>query len=161
MQLPTTAIATKVGGWSVNFDGDGVPDSCQIVAQQRASGVSCTLSSSKSAVQTGVIDLGYPEGRAWVDFDGDRRDDFCRVIGNGYPSSFVTCTVSNGTAFGPTFTSTAIDWGYPETRHWRDANGDKKADFCRVIGNRRELLSCTFSMGRAQQPFGKTVNSPR
>jgi hypothetical protein len=40
-------------------------------------------------------------------------------------------------------------------------NGDGKADFCRVIGNNRELLACTLSLGRVSPYFGRTITTRR
>ena len=39
----------------------------------------------------GPIDPGGATGRAWVDFDGDRKADFCRVL-----SGAAACSVSTG-----------------------------------------------------------------
>lgn len=126
-------------------------DQCSVVPPQ----VQCRATSGR-VVQSGPIDLGYPDGRAWVVFAG--KNSYCRVIGNGYPSSFVTCLQFNGTGFGPEIKSSALDWGYPDTRQWRDANGDGLSDFCRVIGNNREMMACTFSTIKG---FGQTVTTRR
>ncbi len=45
--------------------------------------------------------------KAWVDFNGDGRDDFCRLVG----STYLQCTVSTGSGFGGTYTSYSIDPG--------------------------------------------------
>jgi hypothetical protein len=145
----------------VDFDGDGKPDKCDVVSVPGFSGLSCWLSSINQTVPSNNLDLGYPEGRAWVDFDGDGRHDFCRIVGSGYPNSFALCTLSEGHSFGLTLQSSPLDWGYPETRYWRDVNGDKKADFCRVVGSNRELLACTISLGRMPPHFGQTWQNPR
>jgi hypothetical protein len=157
-RLPSAAAQAALAGWRADFDGDGAVDFCQIDSRPGYSGVTCTLTRSRQPIRSGNIDLGYPEGRAFVDFDGDRKQDYCRVVGTA-ATSFVWCTLSDGTAFGPTVRSPALDWGYPETRQWRDVNGDGRADFCRTVGNNRELFSCTLSEGR--RGFGRTVNSRR
>ncbi|HET9370968.1 MAG TPA: hypothetical protein VFO19_12000 [Vicinamibacterales bacterium] len=152
------AIQARLTGWQVDVNRDGAMDSCQLVIQSGFSGIRCTLAGTNRPFNSQNIDLGYPEGRAFVDFDGDGRPDYCRVIGNGYPKSYASCTFADDNGFGATVTSPSLDWGYAETRQWRDVNGDRKADFCRVVGNYRETLSCTFSQGRT---FGRTVNSKR
>ena len=146
-------------GWRVDFNGDGTIDSCQIVGTPGYSSLACNVTGSARPVDSGRIDLGYPEGRAFVDFDGDRKSDFCRVVGNSPKQAFLRCTFSEGTAFGTTISSDALDAGTPESRQWRDVNGDGKADFCRVLGTYQPLLNCTFSLGRSG--FGKTVVSKR
>ena len=40
-------------------------------------------------------------GRAWVDFNGDGRADYCRRVGGAPSNTRVSCTISNGTGFGP------------------------------------------------------------
>jgi len=106
-----------------------------------------------------LLDDTRLDGRPVV--DGDRKQDYCRVIGNGYPNSYAACTLSEGKAFGATLISPSIDWGYPETRQWRDVNGHGKTDFCRIVGSGRDTLACTFSQGRTRPYFGRTVNSKR
>lgn len=147
--------------WTPDLNGDGTNDTCQIVSTTGFTGLSCTLAGTREVIRSGNLDLGYPEGRTFVDFDGDRKQDYCRVIGNGYPNSYAACTLSEGKAFGATLISPSLDWGYPETRQWRDVNGDGKTDFCRIVGSRRDTLACTFSQGRTRPYFGRTVNSKR
>jgi hypothetical protein len=160
-RLSVQAAQSARAGWQADFNGDGRPDFCQIATRPGFTGLTCTLSPSNQTISSGNLDLGYPEGRAFVDFDGDRKQDYCRVVGTGTPNSYVACTVSEGTAFGATLPSPSLDWGYPETRQWRDANGDGKADFCRVIGNSRDTMACTFALGRAKPYFGRTATSKR
>ncbi len=160
-RLSVQAAQSARAGWQADFNGDGKPDFCQIATRSGFTGLTCRIAGTNQIVQSGNLDLGYPEGRAFVDFDGDRKQDYCRVVGNGYPTSYVTCTLSDGNAFGATLVSPPLDWGYPETRQWRDANGDGKADFCRVIGNYRDTMACTFSLGRVKPYFGRMVSSKR
>jgi hypothetical protein len=160
-QKATLPAAAALAGWQADFNGDGKPDFCQIVTRTGFSGLTCRIAGTNQPIASGNLDLGYPEGRAFVDFDGDGKQDYCRVTGNGPSNGFVSCTPSDGTKFGDTLQSPPLDWGYPETRQWRDVNGDGKADFCRVVGNYRELTACTFSQGRVKPYFGRTVNSKR
>jgi hypothetical protein len=161
LRLPAQAAQAAKAGWQADFNGDKRADFCQIATRPGFTGLTCTITGTSQAIASGNLDLGYPEGRAFVDFDGDGKQDYCRVVGYGPPNSYVTCTLSEGTAFGTTLTSPSLDWGYPETRQWRDANGDGKADFCRVIGNSRETLACTFSLGRVKPYFGRMASSRR
>lgn len=158
---PRLTAQLALTAWKPDFNGDGTPDSCQIVNTPGYTGLTCTISNTREVIRSGNLDLGYPEGRAFVDFDGDRKQDYCRVIGNGPPNSYVTCTLSEGKTFGATLVSASLDWGYPDTRQWRDANNDGKADFCRIVGNYRDTLACTFSQGRLKPYFGRTINSKR
>jgi hypothetical protein len=161
---PSIAAQAALRGWNADVDGDGRADVCQIVSQpgSKSQSVSyrltCRLSATGRTIGSETLDIGYPEGRAFVDVDGDRKQDYCRVVGDGSRNSRVMCTLSAGTSFGRTVTSPSLDAGYPDTREWRDVNGDRRADFCRATGINRELFSCTFSDGVG---FGRTVTSRR
>jgi hypothetical protein len=152
------AVQNKLSGWPADVNGDGKSDTCQLVIQSGFSGIKCTIAGSGQAIQSPNLDLGYPEGRAFVDFDGDRKADYCRVIDD--KRSSVACTLAEGN-FVTTLQSEPLELGYPDTRQWRDVNGDGKADFCRVVGTYRDTMACTFSQGRARPYFGRTVNSKR
>jgi hypothetical protein len=157
----TQPAAAALAGWQADFNGDGRADLCQIVTRQGFTGLTCKISGTNTNIDSGNLDLGYPEGRAFVDFDGDGKQDYCRIVGNGFPSSYAVCTMSDGFKWGPTLPSPSLDWGYPDTRQWRDVNEDGRADFCRAIGNYREMTACTLSQGRAKEPFGRTLITKR
>jgi hypothetical protein len=97
-------------------------------------------------------------GRAWVDFNADGRADYCRRVGNAYPTSRISCTTSTGRGFGRTYISRVLDWGYETGRAWVDFNADGRADYCRRVGNAypASRISCTTSTGRG---FGRTYIS--
>jgi hypothetical protein len=147
----------------VDINGDSLPDYCRRVGDvnNQSSSIACTLSTGTGFGQTitsGVIDWGYDAGRAWVDVNGDGRADYCRVVGdiNGQ-SSRVACTLSTGEGFGQTITSDVLDWGYEAGRAWADVNGDGLADYCRLIGSSGSMaLACTLSAGSG---FGQTITS--
>jgi hypothetical protein len=82
----------------VDFEGDGDRDFCRAVAPTPTNQqLFCTLwPGLTTTIVSGPTDLGAASGRAWVDHNGDGRADFCRVTG-----STATCTISNGTGFGP------------------------------------------------------------
>jgi hypothetical protein len=101
-------------------------------------------------IQSGVMDWGYPQGRAWVDVTGSGQASFCRVIGNkNFQDSAVRCTLIEGgpgsTKFGRDVYSNTIDWGYPDTRRWVDINGDGMADFCREVGDNDRFFKCLLT----------------
>jgi len=151
------------GRWSIDVNGDGTKDYCRVVGMPGDYGMWCTLSTSQrvedlyagQTIQSDRIDVGYTDGRAWVDFDGDNKLDYCRIVGV-QPSTFARCLVWEGNHFGREIDSAPLDWGYPETRKWADVNNDGRADFCRVVGNDHEFIQCTLSAGR--DGFGKTIS---
>jgi hypothetical protein len=135
----------------VDVNGDGKADYCRVVGLGSKS-VQCTLTTGSGFGQTftsGAIDPGYDDFRFWADVNGDGKADYCRKVGLG-PNS-IQCTLSNGTTFGNTFASPAMDTGY-KGGAWADVNGDGKADYCRPIGG--PAVQCTFSTGQA---FGSTI----
>jgi hypothetical protein len=144
-----------------DFNGDGRADYCRVVGVSPNLELSCTVSTGTGFGATYIsppgIDLGYPTGRAWVDFNGDGRRDYCRVVGfSNAVDSRVLCTLSTGTGFGTNVLSYVIDWGYAEGREWADFNGDGRADYCRRVGadnNVASSMSCTVSAGTS---FGAT-----
>jgi len=149
----------------VDFNGDGKADYCRRVGNVnlQSSYVSCTLSTGSgfgATVTSGVVDWGYDAGRKWVDFDGDGKADYCRRVGDvNLQSSYVSCTLSTGSGFDGTVTSGVVDWGYDTGVAWVDFNGDRRADYCRRVGNvnlQSSYVSCTLAAGRG---FGRTVTS--
>ena len=108
----------------VDATGDGKADYCRVVGSTNGqdSKVACTLSTGTgfgTTITSPAIDWGYDTGRAWVDFNGDSKSDYCRRVGgtNGV-NSFVACTLSTGTGFGRTVLSPVLDWGYDTGRAW-------------------------------------------
>lgn len=62
------------------------------------------------------------------------------------------CTLSTGSGFGQTLSSSALDPGYDDSRSWADVNGDGKADYCRFTGSAfysSTNVQCTMSVGWA------------
>jgi hypothetical protein len=157
------------GRANVDFDADGVIDYCRVIGTKYPdSYVACNLKTAdggrKRYVESKSIDWGYPEGgRAWIDVNGDRRPDYCRVTGTQYPHSFVACTISGGTFFAETYQSSSLDWGYPETRSWIVYEG--KPAFCRGVGNRgnpdMECRFVRFGVGLAQLESSADFKKPK
>jgi hypothetical protein len=163
--LDASAQVTNWGTqrWPLDVDRNGTVDLCRVIEGGAGRSIACTLSPTSRTedlyagrtIDTGIVDAGYVEGRAFADFNGDGFPDYCRIIGMGYPNSYAICTFFDGKEFASTVTSGSLDWGYPETRKWVDVNGDKRADFCRVVGNHREFVDCTLSEGA--KGFGQTI----
>jgi murein DD-endopeptidase MepM/ murein hydrolase activator NlpD len=148
-----------------DFNGDGRGDYCRLVGttNNTSSYLACTVSTGTGFGATylsGVADWGQDTGRAWVDFNGDGRTDYCRIVGTtNFASSYAACTPSTGTGFGTTILSGVLDWGFVTGRAWVDANGDGRADYCRRVGavnNTSSYVSCTLSAGSS---FGATTLS--
>lgn len=88
-------------------------------------------------VQANISDGGYEEGRAWVDFTGDGRADYLRVVAprNGGMGEVI---VSPANATGTNLAADIRireDIGHPVGRTWIDVNRDGKADFVRFVGS--------------------------
>ncbi|HEY2669076.1 MAG TPA: hypothetical protein VGJ07_01730 [Rugosimonospora sp.] len=147
----------------VDANADGKADYCRRVGNVnlQSSRVSCTLSTGTgfgATITSGIVDWGHVP--AWADANGDGRADYCRRVGNvNLQSSRVSCTLSTGTGFGATITSSVLDWGYEAGTAWADANGDGKADYCRPVGSvnlQSSYVQCTLSTGTG---FGATITS--
>jgi hypothetical protein len=121
------AISDSATPELTDFDGDGRADFCRRVGGTGPeSRVACTVSTGVGFGETFIsapVDWGYDTNRAWVDFDGDGRADFCRRVGGTGPESRVACTVSTGVGFGETFISAPVDWGYDTNRAWVGPTG--------------------------------------
>ena len=144
-----------------DVNGDGRADYCRRTGGTNLvnSRIACTVSAGTAfgtTFESGTVDWGYNEGRAWADFDGDGRSDYCRVV--GMPDNMrVQCTVSTGSGFGATYTSDRINWGDSLGRAWTDFNGDGRADYCRVVGSAAsKRIGCLLSSG---DRFGLDVTS--
>jgi hypothetical protein len=149
-----------------DVNGDGRADFCRVVGNSNGidSRVQCTLSAGTSfggTLTSGVLDWGYVAGRAWADFNGDGKSDYCRLVGAGNNiNSHFACTLSTGVGFGNTVLSPVTDWGYPSGQAFVDVTGDGRADFCRVVGNTNfadSRLACTTG---ASSGVGPTIISP-
>ena len=95
------------------------------------------------------FDWGYPDGRAWVDYNGDGAVDYCRVVGDrnppgaaGGPYAGMGIRCELGSKAGTWQTAFAfwkgLNWGLDAganqgpSRWWTDINGDGMIDFCRL-----------------------------
>jgi hypothetical protein len=136
----------------VDVTGDGAGDYCRLTGAEQTANVTCTLSTGSgfgATASTPPITAGDAAGRAWADFDGDGRADFCRVA-----AGTALCTT-----FASTISSFALDGGWPAGRAWADVNADGRADYCRRVGDApNTFMQCTLSTGSG---FGQTITSGR
>ena len=83
--------------------------------------LSATLSTGNgfgSTLNSSDANIGNAEGRAWVDFDGDGRTDFVRVVADNI-RNVLAVTFGSNTGFGPTVVSDPVDPGYPRWGFWK------------------------------------------
>lgn len=149
---PNSACEELRHAWA-DVTGDGVRSFCRIDSTSArcrkwtGSGLGAEIV-TPTGTDIGILATG-PQGRAWADFNGDGKEDYCRVLGDG---ARVGCTLSTGTGFGDTITSPVLEVGAGHNRRWVDINSDGKADFC--TGTTTGQRTCTLSKGSA---FGTTV----
>jgi hypothetical protein len=149
-----------------DVNGDGKADFCRVVGDASRL-LACNLAgingfgANQYQYQSVLgIDLGYSDApRTFADVNGDRRADFCRVVGD---ARFLACNLAGTNGFGANqyqFRSISnIDLGYSDApRSFADVNGDRRTDFCRVVGDASRFLACnlagTNSFGANQYQF--------
>jgi hypothetical protein len=144
----------------VDVNGDGKADYCRFVGNAPNIFLSCALSSGTGFGQYDVnsqpgYDAGYGnQPRFMADVNGDGRADYCRYVGNA-PNIFFSCGLASGNSLGnydvnaKPWSQGGLDPGYDNMpRFLVDVNGDKKADYCRFVGNSPKIfLSCAVSTG--------------
>jgi hypothetical protein len=144
----------------VDVNGDGKADYCRFVGNAPNIFLSCALSTGTGFGQYDVnsqqgYDAGYADmPRFTAVVIGDGRADYCRYVGNA-PNIFLSCGLASGNTFGnydvsgKPWSQGGLDPGYANMpRFLVDVNGDKKADYCRFVGNAPKIfLSCALSSG--------------
>lgn len=92
----------------------------------------CGAYAQQIRYQPNGFDDGPGDGRMWVDFNNDGKDDYCKLLGTR--RDILQCHPSTGSGFGPVFQVT-IDkvLFHPLPSQWVDVNGDGKVDFCRLL----------------------------
>ncbi|HYC59351.1 MAG TPA: hypothetical protein VEK79_07275 [Thermoanaerobaculia bacterium] len=153
-------IAGSVGdaGWKAgrafaDVDGDGNLDYCRTMTEGDRKFPRCALYrnsfNDSTFVSTRPLDIGADAGRTFVDVNGDRFADFCRLTDYREPGSNLgaaRCTLSNGHGFvdeihtpvafyewPPKPASRGIDLGFDAGRAWADFDNDGNREFCRPI----------------------------
>ncbi|WP_408974779.1 hypothetical protein [Planktothrix sp.] len=103
-------------------------------------------------------DKGWDNLPKWmVDVNADGKPDFCRFVGN-QPKIFLSCHLATNDGFDATnqfgFNSgVGIDKGYEDMpRSMRDVNGDRRADFCRWVGNAPNIYESCLLAGQRGFP---------
>src|SRR5262249_52024541 len=91
--------------------------------------------------EAGLSQGGYPYTvpRWFADVNGDGRDDYCRLVGAPRPQGPGLeggCLLSGGGGFEGEVSPGPAGLGHPGARWFADVNGDRRADFCRVVGPR-------------------------
>lgn len=99
------------------------------------------------------IDLGLASGRAWVDFNGDGRPDFCTLIPRRAEGvGKLSCLLMESQGFASTpVQSDRIRWAGPSMRRWIPTQNGLVA-FCSVAGPRFAFVECTPSTGSGFGP---------
>jgi len=119
--------------------------------------------SSPSHVFYGEIDQpglrDWP--REWVDWDGDGKKDWCRIIGVVRGAKFLRCSFGNGKTLEPTVTSGQIDAGYPFTGPHSPPTFELRGgvmSYCRITGSfdYEQYRPCLAASGRG---FGNDVQT--
>ncbi|MGQ5525422.1 FG-GAP-like repeat-containing protein, partial [Chitinimonas sp. PSY-7] len=138
--------------WWADVTGDGVGDF--IRRTDGGSSAQTTLGNTQGPVNWNLDDWGYPGPRWWVDFDGDGKADYLRAVGEpSGPGRLLR--VDFGAEDGTTIRRQPLflgpgDWGYEDRRWWADFDGDGKADYLRVVGDKtgpNAHLAVTLSTG--------------
>ncbi|MEM7248760.1 MAG: VCBS repeat-containing protein [Acidobacteriota bacterium] len=126
-----------------DVDGDGKADYARVVEKNwdtgRVAYTPFTGTGSSGGfgetVSSGPLDVGFHEGRAWTDVDGDGKADYARVVVRNWDLGNTAVNLSTGSGFGPTLQHADIDPGFFEGRAWADVNGDGKSEYCRITRN--------------------------
>ncbi|MEH1834752.1 MAG: hypothetical protein V7L29_22505 [Nostoc sp.] len=139
-----------------DVNGDTRADYCRFVGDPNIY-LSCNLATA-SGFSTNQyefnsitgIDRGYENlPRFLADVNGDTRADYCRFVGD--PNIYLSCNLATASGFSTNqyeFNSiTGIDRGYENLpRFLADVNRDKRADYCRFVGNTPNIfLSCDLA----------------
>lgn len=102
------------------------------------------------------IDIGYEYFRQLADVNGDGYPEFCRFVGNP-ATAFLSCSKGYSNAMGNAGDTervrsiVSLDKGDGRLAQLIDVNGDKKADYCRFVGDSR-ILSCNLA-GNSDNSF--------
>lgn len=143
----------------VDFNGDGKTDFCRDVMSGGPVDPTGLAENLKCAMSTGwgmsdewngyIWHWGEGGTGTWVDWDGDGKTDYCRILNNA-----IWCAISTGTGINDQQVGVTLgvnNVGSAGTRWFIDWNGDGKADYCRVTGGTFDAFSadfeCAFSKG--------------
>ena len=173
-EIPASEIADVGARWFTDWNGDGRADWCRAFDDANDNSIgSKKLKCALSLQSGGYVDqniasfnhqesmstvLGGPASRAMVDWNGDGRMDFCRIVVDAGVYS-LTCMMGTAYEFdrdhlawvygNEAVIGTIADFGAADSQYWVDANGDGKTDFCRLSTSQSSgTIDCAISMGR-------------
>jgi|GEM_PF-3511814 len=154
---PTTKTIGAISGWGsdwiramVDVDGDGRGDFCRDQAGgPGGKNLLCSRSTGWGKVDAwvgSINDFGGDHDGAWVDWNGDARTDYCRMVceddGGGSCETWehknyrLRCAISDGTNLIDQQIGADLPAGQAGaigTRWFADWNGDGRVDFCRAF----------------------------
>jgi len=144
----------------VDFNGDGKTDFCRDVGGGPSNwNLKCAISTGWGFVDEWkgqIQNWGDDYSGSWVDWDGDGKSDYCRIVNRAIWCAFSTGAAGNVTAINDMQVGAAFaagDEGVSGMRWFVDWNGDGRADFCRVahdshfVGSQYTELRCAMSQG--------------
>ncbi|MEO7733224.1 MAG: toxin TcdB middle/N-terminal domain-containing protein, partial [Kofleriaceae bacterium] len=158
-----TVMITPITDWGdattqgmVDWNGDGNIDFCRSTSKGDlacafGNGTGWGISSGERTIVGRPNGWGDNDSRAYIDWDGDGKMDFCRIDGTGI---FCASSTGAGLADGQVLSTTGVgplgDAGVAGERWFTDWNGDGKGDFCRLVhvGKFATEMWCAFSRGR-------------
>jgi hypothetical protein len=119
---PVIEVGEVAGRSWADVNYDATNDYCRIVGTSPNQRIRCELSDNLAPTgwsgyieSAPGIDAGQEHGRAFVDFNGDGKADYCRLVGStNLIDSRLRCTRSLGNGFVGTaqeVTSGIVDWG--------------------------------------------------
>jgi formylglycine-generating enzyme required for sulfatase activity len=144
----------SVPRWIADVDGDGCADYCRLKGAPPPEGdglaIGCLLLKPGKGFDTEIeirgVPLGNPGDRWIADVDGDRRADFCRLVvvrSGGSRACEIRCLLSQGSRFEGELRGSLPEPGIAPNRWFADVDGDRRADFCRLVE-----ISTTAGRGR-------------
>ncbi len=149
--------ATTRPAW-VSMPKDGSKWFCRTIAVAKKRGyLSCIpvtgVAFGNEIRSKEIVDLGVPSGRAWVDFNGDGKPDFCTLLEATPGRGRLSCRILVDDSFNEKpVVSAQMNWRGPSMRQWIETV-DGKVTFCTVAGPGSQFVDCIVSNGDS---FGKT-----
>lgn len=169
---PNSMLKTWVGTVGPDLNGDGILDYCGTMTEStggpeaiETSYGRCYLSNGSGGMLAVFDSPATPVSvavspQAWVDANGDGRDDLCGLnpiyTYSGPEVETVTwrpaCVYSNGTSWGNSLIGDVMPASSGSMK-WIDVNGDGMADFC--LFTSAAVPQCSLSIGASV--FGATL----
>lgn len=141
-----------------DFDGDNRLDFCTVSSMDASPRIQCRSATGDrftNVTASAFIGSKRISNVSWVDFNGDKRADFCRREIITHVRRQLVCTLSEGSSFGDT-----VRYDMPNSlgmlgnwvniglhAEWVDINADGKTDFCAAVGKENDIIACHLSTG--------------